>query len=192
MTPPAPGARTVLVTGFGPFLDVADNPSSAIAAAVDGHRVGGVRVVGLPHLPVSYERAVAETVAAADREGAVAVVGFGVARGAMAPRVEDIASNRLDPSLTDVDGVSRAAVVDAADAPGRLPLSGPAARLASALGIAVNPLHDAGGYVCNAWMYGVGLELGGRMDVCFVHVPAAGIDPGRVLDAVAAVWGISA
>lgn len=180
---------TVVVTGFGPFLDVADNPSSRIAAAVHGRTPGGVRVVGIPHLPVSYARAVADTVEAVRREGAVAVVGFGVARGARAPRVEDLARNQLDPGLADVDGVCRAAVADDPAAPAHLPLSGPSSRLAEALGIEVNPAHDAGGYVCNAWMYGVATALGAGVAVCFVHVPAEGLDPERVITALGELWG---
>ncbi|HKX45494.1 MAG TPA: pyrrolidone-carboxylate peptidase, partial [Planctomycetota bacterium] len=45
-----------LVTGFGPFLDVDDNPSGAVARALDGARVGPFEVVGR-ELPVLFDAA---------------------------------------------------------------------------------------------------------------------------------------
>ena len=36
---------TVLVAGFGPFLDVVDNPAAALARALDGAVLGDDRVV---------------------------------------------------------------------------------------------------------------------------------------------------
>jgi pyrrolidone-carboxylate peptidase len=55
-----------LVTGFGPFLDVVDNPSGALARALDGSRIGPWRVVGM-ELPVSTARAPALSLARACR-----------------------------------------------------------------------------------------------------------------------------
>ena len=48
-----PSPRRALVTGFGPFLDVSDNPSGRIARAVNGARVDGLALHGL-ELPVRF------------------------------------------------------------------------------------------------------------------------------------------
>ena len=50
--------RTLLLTGFEPFLDVAVNPSGLVARAMDGERLGphGPRLRGV-ELPVSFARA---------------------------------------------------------------------------------------------------------------------------------------
>lgn len=183
--------RTLLVTGFGPFLDVVDNPSGALARAVDDAALSGlcdrvfplldagpVRIVGRT-LRVSYADAPAEAVRLAWELGAIAVVGCGVAVSRPRVSVERVGRRRCGPGA-DVDGNVLAAL-----APDGAPDEVPATLCVDALAAALDGevSDDAGGYVCNAWLYRVARALPG-VPVGFVHVPAAGIAPERLIAAI--------
>jgi pyroglutamyl-peptidase len=170
---------SLLVTGFGPFLDVTDNPSAAIATSLDGARVAGLTVHARV-LPVSFDRAAASLGAAIAELEPRSVLLLGVHRGDTW-RLERRARPRITSEHPDVDAVQ---------APGRV--LGPAERttaidvpgLARALGAGGHEVvisDDCGGYVCNSTYYSA---LGARPDALFVHVPdagAAGVELGRVL-----------
>ena len=66
--------RNVLVTGFGAFLDVDDNPSGRVARAVDGAEIEGLRIVGVT-LPVRYQEGPRQAVALALELDARVVIG---------------------------------------------------------------------------------------------------------------------
>ena len=175
----------MLVIGFGPFLDVTDNPARRVALALDGWEgPRGLRVVGA-EMPVSYARAPAVTLGLAEATGAVAVVGVGVARGRTQVCVERRATRALVPSLTDVDGVA----LDALDleGPAELWSDAPVEQVAASLGGLVS--EDAGGYVCNAWLYSVTLaSAAARRPVLFLHLPDEGVAIERVQAALTAWW----
>ncbi len=157
---------SVLVTGFGPFHDVNDNPSGSLARVLDGRVVAGARVTGLelpvtwgsPHIAVDRARTL----------GARLVIGLGVDRRT---RTIDVETRGYNVG----DGVDNAGERRAVLEP-----SGPALRFATvdarafadAIGGRVD--DDAGRYVCNAWLYGVVGGLPGR-GVVFVHVPHEGM-----------------
>ncbi|MBX2802673.1 MAG: hypothetical protein KTR31_33645 [Myxococcales bacterium] len=167
---------SVLVTGFGPFLDVTDNPSAALARAVDGCTVAGRSVVGRV-LPVSFARGPDEAIRLAREEQAVLVVGLGVAR-----RTEvcvERVGQRVSAQTPDVDGAQSSLL----DGPEVVPASLDVQRLSSALGARIS--DDAGRYVCNAWLYRVTLAL--DVPVGFVHVPPEGMDAQRLLDGIASI-----
>ena len=160
----------VLVTGFGPFRDVVDNPSGRLAEAVDGSRRAGLEVIGRV-LPVSFARGPAAAIALAREHGVDAVVGLGVAVRRSAVDIECQAHRRTDG--VDMDGVEAPA------------LSGPECvgstwspqSWAEALSCTIS--EDAGSYVCNAWLYQVALAL--DCPVVFIHIPPAGLSPERFL-----------
>lgn len=171
--------RLVLVMGFGPFLDVADNPAAALARALDGRTMDGVRVVGRV-MPVSYRRSAAETLAAAAELGCDRVLGVGVARGrpaAMVERLGHFGDGGRDP---DVDGDHGDPRLDGAPV-----VVGEAEALAAALGVGVS--DDAGRYVCNGWIRRV-VPVVGR-PAAFLHVPGHGFDPERLLRGLVAWAG---
>lgn len=162
-----------LVTGFGPFLDVADNPSERLARALDGREHAGLRIVGRV-LPVSYERAPRLLAAAIEELRPRCVVALGAGGGEL--RIEVAARNRVGALEPDDDG--RSGVGEALDAVGppsrrveaglelrlRSWVAGPAGR-----GPAARLSEDAGGYVCNALYYAL---LGhGLQRAVFVHLP---------------------
>ena len=68
----------VLVTGFGPFPGVSDNPTARLVRALDGLQIGRATVIGRV-LPVSYRRGPEQAVRLARDHRAVLVVGTGVA-----------------------------------------------------------------------------------------------------------------
>lgn len=169
----------ILVTGFGAFLDVVDNPSGRLARAVDGAEVAGWRVVGR-EIPVSYARGVAATVALAREVGARLVLGTGVARSRDDVDVEAIGYAAGDPAVCDVDGVARG------PAEGAVAATLDVARLAEALG--ARRSEDAGRYVCNGWLYDVVRALP-DVPVGFLHMSPAGVAPERLLTALAKLVG---
>jgi pyroglutamyl-peptidase len=164
----------ILVTGFGPFLDVDENPSGRLARRLDGARVAGHSVHG-ELLPVTYDEAPALTLALADRLRPALVVGLGVARGRKRVMVERIGRRPAQRALPDVRG-RRPAPVKGAPAEVHATLDVEA--LAAAIGAVVS--DDAGAYVCNAWLYTVTRALPG-VPVGFVHVPDQGMPADQLL-----------
>jgi len=156
----------ILVTGFGPFLKVSDNPSGRLALSLDGRTLAGHKVVGRV-LPVSYERAPALTLALVGEQGVFSLVlGTGVATTRTTACVESVAHAECGQQ-PDVDGqcmlqLGHKEVASTLDA----------ARLADCLGAELS--SDAGGYVCNAWLYRVAAALP-QTAVGFVHVPSDGV-----------------
>lgn len=169
--------RPVLVMGFGPFLDVVDNPAAALVRAVDGADVGA-RVVGRV-MTVSYDRAVQETLDAVAELDPRLVLGVGVAANRDAVCVEAI--GRKDPGVgrPDVDGQLWSLDDDERGAPIEVRATLGVEVLAQALGARLST--DAGRYVCNAWLYRVARAVGHQRPVGFVHVPAEGMEPERLL-----------
>lgn len=182
-------AEAVLVTGFGPFLDVSDNPSGRLARLVDGlSPAPGVEVHGL-ELPVSFARAPRLTLEAISRLRPWLVIGTGVATLRSDVAVESLGRRRPLSARPDVDGI----VLDDldVDGPEHLRATADVSRLAVALGAVES--EDAGGYVCNAWLYRVlrGLQElgpGRRPEVVFIHVPPSGLSPEALCRGIKALW----
>lgn len=168
---------TVLVTGFGPFLAVEDNPSGRLAEAMDGRVVAGVPIVGR-RLPVSYGRGPSEAIAAAAEVGASLVIGLGVAQTASRVRVERWATPACS-DVPDVDGVC-SAQLGSCD---RVRSTVDVVALAAALDAELST--DAGTYVCNAWLYRTVLAL--DVPVGFVHIPSVGMTPQTLLRGISAL-----
>ena len=156
----------VLVLGFGPFGSVVDNPARRVALAVDGQTLGrGVgRIVGR-EMPVSYARSERLTLDLVEELGPALVLGVGVASGRTEALVEQVGNHRADPLLFDVDGVGLA---DHGAGQGSL-VSASAAPLATALGVGLS--LDAGGYVCNSWLF---RALRAGLPAAFLLVPPSG------------------
>lgn len=170
----------LLVTGFGPFPGVPDNPTQALAQALDGTELEGLRVRG-EVLDTSYARSAARLaeIVASEAAPPAAAVHFGVAVGSERVRIERRAANRAAPGRPDVDGALPAPRLQ----PGRdadwtcdtpLPVDSIIAALA-AEGLAVRPSEDCGRYVCNGLYLRSLTSLGSAGVPClFVHVPLTG------------------
>ena len=162
----------ILVVGFGPFVDVAENPAAALARSVDGLRGPGVEVVGR-ELPVSYARAPELTRTWAAELSADLVLGIGVASRRTRPEVERVGRRRAGDQRPDADGERPAEL--APDGPDEL-ASPQADAVAKALRVETS--DDAGRYVCNAWLY---RSLRNGLRAAFLHVPPAGQPNGMAV-----------
>jgi pyroglutamyl-peptidase len=163
--------RTLLVTGFGPFLAVEQNPSIEASRPLAGEVIGGLRVV-VEQLDVVYARAPEQLAAALERHRPEIVLCLGVA-GDAALRLESTARNEDTAASPDMAGEVRQGRAIRAGGPATLPTGLPLARIAEALeadGYEVITSDDAGGYLCNHVFYEVLTRRpGGRAG--FVHVP---------------------
>jgi len=164
----------ILITGFGSFPGVAVNPTEALARALDGVRFDDHEIRAAV-IPVSYDRGPAEAIQLARNFGAELVIGFGVAASRSGVCVERRAVF-VDEGNPDNDGECRAMTPGPEEVLSTLDVGG----LAAALGASIS--EDAGRYVCNAWLYKVTDAL--DIPVGFVHVPAAGVAPDDVVDAL--------
>jgi hypothetical protein len=116
---PAAGP-VLLVTGFGAFAHYAENPSGAIAAAVDGASVYGTRVVGRV-LEVSWREAWPAVLSAVDELAPAGLLLLGVCPDPFF-RLELMAKNLAAP-LADARGGAPArgpVVADRRRRPGRV------------------------------------------------------------------------
>ena len=165
----------ILLTGFGPFLDVLLNPSGEIARALDGKKLSGVQVSSRV-LPAAY-RSVGPAFAEALEEMAptvpVALLSLGVHRGSPY-RLEKRARPVLDSAQLDADGVRGNQLDFLGERELHTTLDVP--KLVTALedggAEAVVVSENAGGYVCERCYYEV-LTLAERLALpgFFLHVP---------------------
>lgn len=178
-------APLIVVTGFGPFEEVRENPSGLLAERLDGRPDPLGRVVGR-RLPVGFEaapRALDELLAELGRApDALLLLGVHPGQGF---RLEARAKASLRPGRPDALGVD-AADLGRSEGPDLWsPLDLKALAVALLFGGAdpVAISDDAGGYVCEA-LYRHALERGEALGVpaLFVHVPpleGADLDVGE-------------
>lgn len=174
--------KRLLVTGFGPFEDVAVNASEHLAAALGGRPSGpSAQVIALA-LDTSFGRSRAEitgAVESAEREGRAFwfVMALGVARSATV-RLERRARVEVTSARPDVDGERWAGRrLGERDLTSLLPLDEWARALQSGP-VEVVVSDDCGGYVCNAVNHAV-LSISPTAGL-FVHVPSSAL-PGTVM-----------
>lgn len=166
---------TTLVTGFEPFGGDPVNASWEAVSRLPERWEGPGRLVTL-RLPVTFEGAARELVAALDEHRPDVVVCTGLAAGTAAVRLERVAINVEDARIPDNAGASP---VDEPVVPGgpdaylsTLPLKAALVALGEA-GVPAVVSNTAGTYVCNATFYALRHALAGRAGVRagFVHVP---------------------
>jgi pyroglutamyl-peptidase len=173
-------ARTILITGFGPFPGAPFNPTQALVRSLARMRhpgLGDCRIVG--HVfPTSYAAVDRELPALMKQYRPDAVVMFGLAARSPGIRIETIARNAIMARRDVSAAIPPSRFIDAKGPPTR-PLRAPLSRLlraARASGLAVEASRDAGRYVCN-YTFWRGLEhaaAGGPALAVFVHVPKTG------------------
>lgn len=143
----------ILITGFGPFGSVADDPSSRLAASS-----------GLPHciLPVSYLRVEEEL---RTLEPFDTLLMMGVAARRSRPTLELLARNRIGRS-PDVDGMRGPSLIEPDGPPVMEATLGTGLSLPPGIGASL----DAGDYLCNYVLWRA-LRLFPTAHVGFLHVP---------------------
>ncbi|MDA8297792.1 MAG: hypothetical protein M0004_14630 [Actinomycetota bacterium] len=176
-------ATTVLLTGFGPFGAVRENPSAALVARLDGEEIAGATVRGVI-LDVATERVGGQLTAAIAAHRPAMVLGTGVAAGRCALAFERVAVNLRDFAIADVDGAQPCDVSVVEGAPDGLLATLPLRAMLTACRDAAVPAYlslTAGAYVCNQLFYLA--VLAGRRDgfaAGFLHLPLApsSVPPG--------------
>lgn len=163
-------APTVLLTGFGPFLQYDVNPSQLIVENLSGQVVNGATIVGLI-LPVNYTESVEVITQAIEDYDPILVVSTGLAPGSHMIRVEKVGINiRFDGNWSNLS---------------KLDPCGPLFRISQfptyciaksmrRAGIPARTSFRAGFYICNAVLYGT-LDYIKENDLQiksgFIHVP---------------------
>ncbi|MGM0578956.1 MAG: hypothetical protein ACQEXJ_24755 [Myxococcota bacterium] len=164
--------RPILLTGFGPFRDVEDNPSGWLARRLDGSMLAGRPVVGV-ELAVSYEEVRRRIPALVSELRPVLAVSTGVGRpGAM--RLERKARNAVRSREADVLGRTPVGEAVVPTGPPLRSCRWDAEALAGALSapdLAVETSEDAGGYVCDAAFYVLVHHLPPDVPGGFLHLP---------------------
>ena len=164
-----------LLTGFGPFGDVVDNPSARIAthfaaSGVPGHELT-VRI-----LPVSFERASEEITRLLMEGGFDLAVMLGVAGRDSEIRVETCARNQDEARIPDCDGRQPSGCI----AESGLEIyettldAGSLVKSLIESGIPARVSDSAGSYVCNRAYYAALHTVAARSMTTrclFVHVP---------------------
>lgn len=175
-------APLLLITGFGPFPGISDNPSGHFAAAVDGLVIEGVRIVGRV-IPVRWRDAWAHIEAHLAAHAPDALLMLGVAAERTRVEVELVGRN-INRSAVDAAGELPAAAEVVPGGPADLPTRLPWRALTSA---EVGTSSDAGAYLCNHVLYRALAVDPARLPCCgFVHLPAAPTEAtGRLVAALA-------
>lgn len=166
----------ILVTGFGRFPGIRDNPTAALVHALGAHRARLIRLgieLELAVLPVTYA-GVAKKLAELDellKPGAI--VHFGLAARRKFLSIETRALNRLNLLRCDASGAcaSRFAIVPGAPQTARSTF--PARQIEAALrraGLHARLSVKAGTYVCNESLY-LTLTHAQAGAAGFIHVP---------------------
>lgn len=166
-------AGDIVVFGFGPFGDYAENPSEIICGRLDGRMIGDYRVYAKV-LPVEYgglEESILEVLGGGRPK---LVLGLGLAAGRTHICLERVAVNYRDTHLADRAGFRPTSRIDP-EGPVAVESNLPVEEIVGALrraGIPAKVSLSAGAYLCNNMMYIVCREasrrgfLGG-----FVHLP---------------------
>ena len=171
-----------LLTGFGPFLSVVDNPAERLTTYFATHPVPGHSLTTCV-VPVSFREATAtvqQAIAAGGTEGRPfdLILMLGVATKRPHWSVECVGRNRSSTSALDCENRRWPYPSIVADAPEILPTTLPNSELVSALeaiGLPAVASDSAGDYLCNHLLFWTLSHLLARNHPAragFLHIPA--------------------
>ncbi|MBZ8132827.1 hypothetical protein [Afifella sp. IM 167] len=169
----------LLVTGFGPFPGVPENPSGWLMERLslpDGLK-GIAAEARFAVLPTDWQAGPAAFEALWQAHSPDIAVQFGVSRRARGFELERLARNRAEPALADAAGKAAPSCRVDPEGPETWRGSLPIRRIRNALEAAGHPAglsDDAGLYLCNALYYRAGrlASQAGRLSMNgFVHLP---------------------
>jgi pyroglutamyl-peptidase len=166
----------VLLTGFGPFPGVLENPSARLAEALATRSEGLECELHSQVLPTEWEAVATLAPALCETLQPHVMIHFGLSERAKAFRIERSAHNRTAPR-TDARGALPSSGVILAQRPDRLDTRLPAGVFAAHLKarrLAAAPSSSAGRYLCN-FLYYLSLDWSARQVTpplaLFVHIP---------------------
>ncbi|TLS38542.1 pyroglutamyl-peptidase I [Pseudalkalibacillus caeni] len=169
--------KTLLLTGFEPFLDHKLNPTEHIVNLLDGKEIGNYRIHGKV-LPVAYEQSAEKLLSYYEELKPDAVISLGLAAGRNKITPERIAIN-VNDGIRDNTGntpVDQPIISDGNDAYfTKLPIRKMIDTLLEK-GIPAEISNTAGTYLCNNVMYSMLHEInksGKSIPSGFIHIPAS-------------------
>lgn len=169
----------ILVTGFGAFPGVADNPTAHLARALDGSKIDGV-LVRAEVLPVEFIGLSERLKELERRYEPQLILGMGVSGVAQLPTFELLGVNEVGES-PDAAGERPASL---GEGPRELSASLPHLGFLQAVGGVAST--NAGRYVCNAWLYTALRDL--QTPALFLHVPKTGLELSLLRQGLQAWW----
>ncbi|ANU19923.1 pyroglutamyl-peptidase I [Planococcus plakortidis] len=168
--------KTLLLTGFEPFLNYTINPTMRIAEKLDGAQIGGYRIISRI-LPVDFNRSGELILRWIDDLKPDAVVSLGLAAGRYKMTPERVALNVKDGDV-DNEGYRPVDEPVFAHGPDAYLSTLPVRKMTQALlqaGLPAEISNTAGAYLCNNIMY-EGLHYAAvnkpGMLSGFIHIPA--------------------
>lgn len=170
-------SKKILVTGFGPFPGMPDNPSETLARTLAQPRIARAFNVEARILPTEYAAAGAALAKALDEVKPDIVICFGVAARCDQIRIERAAWNVTDPAKADAAGHKPKGTKVRADGPEGYGTLLPTADIMAALvraGIPATGSNDAGEYLCNYIFYQLMHDIASKSEKRmggFVHIP---------------------
>lgn len=165
----------ILITGFEPFRDYAENSSWEVARHVASCGVAGAEVVA-ERLPVSYHRVAQALRSAVRRVAPDVIILLGQTGNSDYIRLERVALNMMDSAMGDNDGTKPDEEPIDKNGATALFTSLPIKKILLAIeakGIDVKISNSAGLYVCNRTYYEA-LKICQEQEAkraLFVHVP---------------------
>ena len=162
----------ILLTGFEPFGEYAENSSWAVAKEV---AACGIEGVAIEQLPVSFARVGEILRRAVERHSPDLLIMLGLSGATDRVKLERVALNMMDSAMGDNDGVKpdEEPIYEGEDS--ALFTSLPIKQLREAIeaqGIAVKISNSAGLYVCNRTYYeALRLCKERDMQAIFIHLP---------------------
>ncbi|WP_271854074.1 pyroglutamyl-peptidase I [Planococcus maritimus] len=168
--------KTLLLTGFEPFLDYTINPTMRVVERLDGEEIGGYRIISRI-LPVDFNRSgqrILEWIEALEPD---AVVSLGLAAGRYKITPERVALNVKDGDQ-DNEGYQPVDEPISTAGPDAYLSTLPVREMTQALieaGLPAEISNTAGAYLCNNIMYeGLHYAAMNKPDMLsgFIHIPA--------------------
>lgn len=165
--------KTLLLTGFEPFLQFTMNPTDEIVKHLDGKTIGAYKIISKT-LPVDYVKSEQLILEKIEQVKPDAVVSLGLAAGRFKITPERIAINVKD-GLADNSGMTMEDVAIEENAPdgyfSKLPIRQMVNKLKAA-GYPAEISNSAGTYLCNNVMYSVRHHYP-QLTAGFIHIPAS-------------------
>jgi pyroglutamyl-peptidase len=169
--------KTLLVTGFEPFLAFTVNPTMKIVEELNGQQIGGFQIVGKT-MTVDFESSGNQLISLIKEIEPDAVISLGLAGGRTKITPERIAINVKDGAADNEGHAPRDEVIQQ-DGPAAylstLPIRSMVEKL-NELGYPASISNTAGTYLCNNVMYeGLHYINKNNLDIPsgFIHIPAS-------------------
>ncbi|OED32954.1 pyroglutamyl-peptidase I [Planococcus maritimus] len=168
--------KTLLLTGFEPFLDYTINPTMRVVERLDGKKIGGYQIISRI-LPVDFNRSGQRILEWIEELEPDAVVSLGLAAGRYKITPERVALNVKDGDQ-DNEGYQPVDEPISPAGPDAYLSTLPVRKMTKALinaGLPAEISNTAGAYLCNNIMYeGLHYAATNKPDMLsgFIHIPA--------------------